>query len=88
MALAGLRQRALQGDRVSLETLIARPPAILLRSDYRAGPIFGRRSAGCPIRWRAGRAVRGRWRPTAAAGPAWGPLLIDEIERLRRELGR
>jgi iron complex transport system substrate-binding protein len=38
MALAGLRQRALQGDRVSLETLIARPPALILRSDYRVGP--------------------------------------------------
>src|SRR5688572_25605870 len=35
MALAGLRQRPLRGDRVSLETLIADPPAILLRSDYR-----------------------------------------------------
>jgi iron complex transport system substrate-binding protein len=37
MALAGLRQRPLQGDRVPLETLIASPPALLLRSDYRAG---------------------------------------------------
>ena len=33
MALAGLRQRAIQGDRVPLETLIAEPPALLLRSD-------------------------------------------------------
>jgi len=87
MALAGLRQRAMQGDRVSLETLLAYPPAILLRSDYRAGQYSsGQRWLAHPA---ARRATRARTIPTD--GRRWtcmGPLLIDEIERLRREIGR
>ena len=82
MALAGLRQRPLQGDRVSLETLIARPPQILLRSDYRQGQY----SSG--QRWLTHPAAR---RPLGARviatdGRLWtcmGPLLIGEIVRLR-----
>ena len=87
MALAGLRQRAMAGDRVSLETLIARPPAILLRSDYREGQYSGAQrwlSHPAARRARAGRTLR-------TDGRRWtcmGPLLITEIERLRRELGR
>lgn len=84
MALAGLRQRPMPGDRVSLETLIVRPPAILLRSDYRQGQY----SAG--QRWLSHPAAR--WaratRTVATDGRRWtcmGPLLIDEIYRLRRE---
>lgn len=87
MALAGLQQRAMQGDRVSLETLLAYPPAILLRSDYRAGQYSsGQRWLAHPA---ARRATRARTIPTD--GRRWtcmGPLLIDEIERLRREVGR
>ncbi len=87
MALAGLRQRPLQGDRVSLETLIAAPPAVLLRSDYRAGQYSGaQRWLAHPIARRA----RGS-RSLATDGRRWtcmGPLLIDEMLRLRRELGR
>jgi iron complex transport system substrate-binding protein len=82
MALAGLRQRAMQGDRVSLETLMARPPAVLLRSDYRQGQYSNQQ------RWLAHPAARyaraGRTIPTD--GRRWtcmGPLLIDEIYRLR-----
>ena len=88
MALAGLRQRAMQGDRVSLETLIARPPAVLLRSDYRQGQY----SAG--QRWLAHPAGASRARPArtiATDGRLWtcmGPLLIGEMLRLRRELAR
>lgn len=87
MALAGLRQRSLQGDRVSLETLIARPPALLLRSDYRAGQY----SSG--QRWLTHPAARlaANVRTVATDGRRWtclGPLLIEEIERLRRETGR
>jgi iron complex transport system substrate-binding protein len=87
MALAGLRQRPLQGDRVALETLIASPPALLLRSDYRAGQYSnGQRWLAHP----AGRyAARLRTLPTD--GRRWtcmGPLLIGEIERLRREVAR
>jgi iron complex transport system substrate-binding protein len=84
MALAGLRQRAMPGDRVSLETLLVRPPAVLLRSDYRAGQY----SAG--QRWLSHPAAR--WARAAHTIPTdgrrWtcmGPLLIDEIYRLRRE---
>jgi len=87
MALAGLRQRPLQGDRVSLETLIARPPQILLRSDYRQGQYSAaQRWLSHPVARRA----RGS-RTLATDGRRWtcmGPLLIDEIERLRRELTR
>ena len=87
MALAGLRQRPMRGDRVSLETLIAQPPAVLLRSDYRQGQYSaGQRWLSHPVARRA----RGS-RTLATDGRRWtcmGPLLLDEVERLRRELGR
>ena len=82
MALAGLRQRPLLGDRVSLETLIADPPAILLRSDYRQGQYSGQQ------RWLnhpAARRASGS-RTIVTDGRRWtcmGPLLIDEVARLR-----
>ena len=87
MALAGLRQRPLQGDRVSLETLIARPPALVLRSDYRAGQYSNRQ------RWLTHPAARltADLRTLPTDGRRWtclGPLLIEEIERLRREVYR
>jgi len=87
MALAGLRQRATRGDRVSLETLIAQPPAVLLRSDYRQGQYSsGQRWLSHPAasRSRAGRTI-------ATDGRLWtcmGPLLIGEVLRLRREAVR
>jgi iron complex transport system substrate-binding protein len=87
MALAGLRQRPMQGDRVPLETLITRPPQIVLRSDYRHGQYSGAQ------RWLAhpvARRVRGA-RTLVTDGRPWtcmGPLLISEVERLRRELAR
>jgi len=87
MALAGLRQREMRGDRVSLETLLARPPAVLLRSDYRQGQYSNRQ------RWLAHPAARyahaGRTIPTD--GRRWtcmGPLLIGEIYRLRQAAAR
>lgn len=87
MALAGMRQRAMRGDRVSLETLLARPPALLLRSDYRAGQYSrGQRWLGHPAARRPLRA-----RVIATDGRRWtcmGPLLIGEIRRLREVLGR
>jgi len=87
MALAGLRQRAMQGDRVSLETLLVRPPQVLLRSDYRAGQYSNQqRWLSHPL---ARRARGARTIPTD--GRRWtcvGPLLIDEIARLRREAMR
>jgi iron complex transport system substrate-binding protein len=82
MALAGLRQRAIAGDRVSLEQLLVRPPAILLRSDYRQGQYSGEQ------RWLShplARRVRGA-RIVATDGRLWtcmGPGLAGEVERLR-----
>ena len=87
MRLAGLRQRSLQGDRVSLEQLLVSPPKILLRSDYRAGEYSGeQRWMTHPLarRTRAGRTL-------ATDGRRWtcmGPSLVPEILRLRSELGR
>ncbi|HEY0012164.1 MAG TPA: ABC transporter substrate-binding protein [Allosphingosinicella sp.] len=86
MRLAGLAQRPLQGDRVSLEQLAARPAAVLLRSDYRSGQYSAsQRWLGHPL---AAAAERTRSIPTE--GRRWtcmGPPMIDEIHRLRRELG-
>jgi iron complex transport system substrate-binding protein len=85
MALAGLRQRAVAGDRVSLEHLLVRPPQVLLRSDYRAGQYSGaQRWLHHPMaqRTRAGRTL-------TTDGRLWtcmGPLLIGETLRLRRAL--
>ncbi|HEX8448097.1 MAG TPA: ABC transporter substrate-binding protein [Allosphingosinicella sp.] len=82
MALAGLRQRPVAGDRVSLEQLLLRPPAVILRSDYRQGQYSGEQ------RWLShplARRVRGA-RTIATDGRAWtcmGPLLAFEIERLK-----
>jgi iron complex transport system substrate-binding protein len=82
MALAGLRQRAVAGDRVSLEQLLVNPPAVILRSDYRSGQYSGEQ------RWLAhplARRVRGA-RTLVTDGRAWtcmGPALAGEIERLR-----
>ncbi|HYW17265.1 MAG TPA: ABC transporter substrate-binding protein [Allosphingosinicella sp.] len=82
MALAGFRQRAMAGDRVSLEQLLIRPPAAILRSDYRSGQYSGEQ------RWLShplARRVRGA-RTIPTDGRAWtcmGPLLAFEIERLK-----
>lgn len=81
MALAGYRQRPLPGDRVSLEQLLAAPPQILLRSDYRAGQYSGQQ------RWLAHPLAReARARTILTDGRRWtcmGPLMIDEVTRLR-----
>jgi iron complex transport system substrate-binding protein len=87
MALAGLRQRPLTGDRVGLETLLVHPPAILLASDYRAGQYSGEQ------RWlRHPLAARARaGRRLATDGRLWtcmGPLMAAETARLRREAAR
>jgi iron complex transport system substrate-binding protein len=82
MRLAGFKQRNLQGDRVSLEQLLVRPPQVLLRSDYRQGQYSGQQ------RWLSHPLARAadRSRTLATDGRRWtcmGPLLIGEIERLR-----
>ena len=87
MRLAGLRQRPMRGDRVSLELLIARPPRVILRSDYRQGQYSGaQRWLSHPVAQRPPRS-----RIIATDGRLWtcmGPLLVAEIDRLRRELER
>jgi iron complex transport system substrate-binding protein len=87
MALAGLRQRPLRGDRVGLEQLLADPPAVLLRSDYRSGQFSGGQ------RWLSHPLAKGtrRSRSLATDGRLWtcmGPLMVGEIIRLRREMRR
>ena len=87
MALAGLRQRAVAGDRVSLEQLLVGPPAVLLRSDYRQGQYSGeQRWLSHPLARRA----RGA-RNLVTDGRPWtclGPAMVAEIERLRGTAGR
>jgi len=83
MALAGYRQRALTGDRVSFEQLLIRPPAALLRSDYRAGQYSAEQ------RWLSHPLARGRSRSATVRtdGRPWtcmGPAMIGEVLRLRQ----
>jgi iron complex transport system substrate-binding protein len=87
MALAGLRQRRLTGDRVSLEQLLVSPPAMLLRSDYRAAEYSSEQ------RWlRHPLAARVRVsHQLVTDGRIWtcmGPLMATEIARLRAAAGR
>ncbi|HEY0626806.1 MAG TPA: hypothetical protein VGD10_08725 [Allosphingosinicella sp.] len=83
MRLAGFRQRPLSGDRISLEQLLVSPPAILLRSDYRANQYSGEQ------RWLSHPMAKAnrRAKTIATDGRRWtcmGPPMIDEIERLRK----
>ena len=81
LRLAGLQQRVLPGGRATLETLLANPPNTLVRSNYRLNQIStGTRWLDHPIVRRAG-AHR-----LVTDGRRWtcmGPLMIDEIARLR-----
>lgn len=83
MRLAGLRQRQLTGDRVQLEELLTRPPAVLLRSDYRADQYSqGQSWLTHPL----ARAARNS-RTITTDGRRWtcmGPALLDEVDRLRQ----
>jgi iron complex transport system substrate-binding protein len=84
MRLAGLAQRPLKGDRISLETLLVRPPSVLVQSTYRHGEFSrGAQWLDHPIVQNA----RAKW--LHADGRSWtcmGPLVIGEIERFRSEL--
>jgi iron complex transport system substrate-binding protein len=83
LRLAGFRQRGLQGNRATLETLLATPPKVLVQSDYRSGQMSGgSRWLNHPIVRSAGA------RRIVTDGRPWtcmGPLMIGEIERLRRQ---
>lgn len=82
LRLAGLNQRSLPGGRATLEILLARPPQALVQSNYRSGQVSsGARWLDHPIirRMRSHRIV--------TDGRVWtcmGPLMIKEIERLRK----
>ena len=84
MALAGLRQRPLADGKVTLEEMLALPPALILRSDYRAGQMsLGRRWLDHPL------VRRSKTRTVRTDGRAWtcaGPLMVGEVERLRAQL--
>ena len=84
MLLAGFRQRALRGDRVSLEQMLVSPPHILLRSDYRSGQYSGEQ------RWLAHPLAKARKSRTIVTdGRRWtcmGPAMIGEIRRLKQVL--
>ena len=81
LRLAGLRQRSLPAERATLETLLIRPPAVLLLNRYRTGQL----SAG--ERWLDHPIVRNaKSKRLSIDGRAWrcaGPLAIAEVERLR-----
>lgn len=81
LRLAGLRQRGLPGNRASLETLLTKPPQVLVQSNYRSGQMSG------GTRWLSHPIVE---QATAIQimtdGRPWtcmGPLMVREIERLR-----
>jgi iron complex transport system substrate-binding protein len=77
-----MKQRPIAGDRLTLEQLLAAPPTILLRSDYRSGQYSSeQRWLSHPLvqRTRATWTLRTDGRPWTCLGPP----MIDEIRRLR-----
>lgn len=86
MALAGLKQVALQGDRVTLEQMLVRPPKLLLKSGYRSSQYSSEQ------RWLAHPLVARRPIATIITdGRRWtcmGPPMISETLRLRRLVSR
>lgn len=82
LRLAGFQQRALPGGHATLETLLTAPPKVLIKSDYRSGQMSG------GDRWFDHPIVRhAATKRIGTDGRPWtclGPLMIPEIERLRR----
>jgi iron complex transport system substrate-binding protein len=82
LRLAGLSQRPLAGSRASLETLLVKPPQILVQSNYR------RRQVSTDMIWLNHPIVRGlKARRITSDGRVWtcmGPTVIPEVERLRK----
>ena len=84
LALAGARQRVLPGARLTLESLAADPPKLLVRSEYRAGQT-SRSQAWLThplVRRLAARTVATDGRPWTCAGLP----MIAEIARLRERV--
>ena len=86
MALAGLKQVALQGDRVTLEQMLVRPPKLLLKSGYRSSQYSSEQ------RWLSHPLVAKRPIATIVTdGRRWtcmGPPMISETLRLRSLVSR
>lgn len=82
MRLAGFEQRDLPSAKASIGLLATRPPAILLRSDYRRNErSLAQAWLDHPLNRRtAARTIRTDGRRWTCAGP----LMLSEIERLRR----
>jgi len=83
MALAGFAQRRLPGDRLTLEQFLADPPSLLLVSSYRASEY------SMEQQWLDHRVLRrnanvGRIVTDGRRWTCMGPLMIDEIARLRK----
>ena len=82
MVLAGYRRPKGYSDKVTLEQLLANPPAVLLRSDYRSGQMSSGQA------WFDHPIVQGlKARTRIVDGRRWtcaGPLMIDEVDRLRK----
>jgi iron complex transport system substrate-binding protein len=83
LELAGLRQRAANGNRITSEMLLTMTPRLLVHSRYRPGQMARSQQ------WPGLRVVQGRpgWRVVETDGRGWlcgGPPMIDEILRLRR----
>lgn len=85
LRLAGLRQVAVPGDRLTLERLMTRPPTLIVQSRYRA------RQMSSATAWLRHPAARVRARTLVTDGRRWtcaGPSLLPEILRLRGEVRR
>ena len=83
MALAGLRQVKLPGDRIDREHLLVLPPLVLVKSDYRSDQYSRARAAG-PLDRKGDRMI-------ATEGRRWtcmGPSLLPEILRIRQGVAR
>ena len=84
MGLAGLRQRLLSGGRASLEMLATAPPSVILRSAYRRSErSLGQEWLEHPL------ASPKKSKIISVDGRPWtcaGPLMIAEVEKLRRAL--
>jgi iron complex transport system substrate-binding protein len=84
MRLAGMKQRPLPGGRATLELLATNPPKILLRSTYRRTErSIGQTWLEHPLaKPKSSRIIPVDGRPWTCAGP----LMVDEIIRLRRAI--
>ena len=82
LRLAGLRQRSLKEGRIDAETMLAFPPGLLVRSDYRAD------QSSREQQWLTHPALRKIHAPQVSTeGRRWtcmGPTLLPEVLRLRR----